>query len=304
MQVTFLGTSAARPTVERSVSSIAIQREGETLMFDCGEGTQRQMMRFGVSFTLAEIFVTHYHADHYLGIIGLIRTLGLQGREEPMTIFGPVGGRKLLGSAIDIGYERAPFEVIVRELKPGERLQRDAYDIVAYQADHGRSALGFAVVERERLGRFDPDKARALGIPEGPLWGTLHKGERVRLEDGTEIGPEELVGPPRPGRTVVYSGDTRPTAATREIAEGADLLIHDATFTHEELERARETSHSTAVEAAQVALSAGVQRLILTHVSARYSTDFYPLLNEAREVFPETLVAQDGMKIEIPYRES
>ncbi|MCZ6760469.1 MAG: ribonuclease Z [Gemmatimonadetes bacterium] len=301
MQVTFLGTSAARPTVERNVSSICIAREGETLMFDCGEGTQRQMMRFGVSFTLSEIFVTHYHADHYLGIGGLLRTLSLQGRTEPMTLYGPKGAERLLRRSIELGVERIAFEVDVKELKSGDRLKRAAYDIVVFPVKHGRDALGYALVEHKRLGRFDPGKAIEMGIPEGPLWGRLHRGETVKLPDGRDVGAADLVGPPRSGRKVVYTGDTRPSEEVVKIADGADLLIHDSTFGAEEADRAAETDHSTAVEAAQIALSARAKRLILNHLSARYSKDFQLLLDQAREVFPETLVAKDGMKIDVAY---
>ncbi len=301
MQVTFLGTSAARPTVERNVTSITIAREGETLMFDCGEGTQRQMMRYGVSFTLADIFVTHYHADHYLGLAGLLRTFGLQGRTEPMTLYGPAGAEKILGQMVSLGFERIPFPVEIIEVKPGDKFDRGEYDIVVFRADHGRNAVGYALVEHQRLGRFSPDKAREMGVPEGPLWGKLHRGETVTLDDGTSIGPSDLVGDPRPGRKVVFTGDTKPCKDVVDISLGADLLIHDGTFTSEEEERANDTSHSTARGAAQVALSAGVKKLAITHLSARFSTDFYPLLDEAKEVFPNTVVVRDGMKLEIPF---
>jgi ribonuclease Z len=309
LSLTFLGTSAARPTVERSVSAIALQREGETMLFDCGEGTQRQMMRYGVGFTLGEIFFTHFHSDHFLGVIGLVRTLGLQGRTEPLTLYGPRGGERVLRQALELGVERTPFEVAVHELSPGDRIVRDAYDIEVLAADHGGPAVSYVLREHERLGRFDPEKARALGIPEGPLWGRLHKGETVEWEDGRSGGqavrrsanPEDLVGPPRPGRLVVISGDTRPNPALVEAATGADLLVHEATFTHDEQERALETRHSTAREAAQVALAAQVKRLVLTHLSARFSTAWGELLDEAREVFPETVVAKDGMEVEVSF---
>jgi ribonuclease Z len=303
LAVTFLGTSAARPTVERNVSAIALVREGETLLFDCGEGTQRQMMRYGVSFALKEIFFTHFHADHYLGVIGLVRTLGLQGREEPMTLFGPPGASRVLSRAIELGYERAPFPVEIKELEPGTRLERRGYDLEVYAVDHARGAVGYAVREHERLGRFDPARAEALGVPEGPLWGRIHRGERVVLPDGREVGSAELVGPSRPGRLVVLTGDTRPTASVVEVAKGADLLVHEATFTDDERDRAAETGHSTAREAAGVAKAAGALQLALVHVSARYSANPSGLLDEAREVFEKTVVAKDGMTMEVPFRE-
>jgi ribonuclease Z len=306
LSVTFLGTSAARPTVERGVASIAVQREGETFLFDCGEGTQRQMMRYGVSFALSEIFVTHYHADHFLGILGLLRTLGLQGREEPFTLYGPRGAARVLGRAVELGIDRSPFPITIEEVTPGDRLERGDYVLEVFTVAHGRSAVGYAVREHQRLGRFDPDKARALGIPEGPQWGQIHRGESVEVGEGDDkriVDPTELVGAPRSGRLLVYTGDTRPSEEVVRVADGADLLIHEATFEHEERERARDTDHSTAVEAAQVALAAGVRKLALTHLSARYSASPRVLLEEAQTVFQETVVARDGMTIEMPFRD-
>ena len=303
LSILFLGTSAARPTVERSVSALALVREGETLLFECGEGTQRQMMRYGVSFALSEVFFTHFHADHFLGIIGLVRTLGLQGRTDPMRLYGPKGARRLLTGALNLGVERVPFEVDVVELEPDAALRRGDYEIMTYAADHGANALGYVLVEKDRLGRFDPARARELGVPEGSLWGRLQRGETVTLDDGRQVEPDTIVGPPRPGRKVVYSGDCRPCKATIEAAIGADLLVHEATFSIEEADRARETDHSTAHEAAEVARMARVRRLVLTHVSARYSRDPGPLLEEARAVFPETAVAKDGLEILVGYRE-
>ncbi|MDH3497975.1 MAG: ribonuclease Z [Gemmatimonadota bacterium] len=309
LTLTFLGTSAARPTVERSVSALAVHREGEMLLFDCGEGTQRQMMRYGVGFSLNDIFFTHFHGDHFLGVIGLVRTFALQGRTEPLVLSGPPGATRILGQAMDVGVERAPFPVEVRELKPGDRLPRDGYDLEVLPADHGGGAVGYALREHERLGRFDPEKARALGIPEGPLWGRLHRGEAVEWEERAgndpsirrSVDPSDLVGPPRPGRLIVLSGDTRPTQTLVEAATGADVLVHEATFTHEERDRAVETRHSTALEAAQVALAARARRLVLTHLSARFSAGWQDLLDEARTVFPETEVARDGMVVDVPY---
>lgn len=303
LSVTFLGTSAARPTVERNVPATAIVREGETLLFECGEGTQRQMMRYGVSFTLSDVFVTHFHADHFLGLVGLVRTLGLQGRTEPMRLYGPRGAKRVLGAALALGVERAPFAVEIEELAPGDRVEGKGYYVQAFETEHGRASVGYALVEHQRLGRFDPDKARALGIPEGPLWGRIHKGETIQLADGRTIEPVELVGPPRPGRKVVYSGDTRPCDSVVQAADDADLLIHEATFGDDEKDRARETEHSTATEAAQVALAARVRKLVLHHLSARYAADSAALLEQARAVFPETVVARDGMTIEIPFRD-
>lgn len=299
--VRFLGTSAARPTVERGVSSIAIIREGETMLIDCGEGTQRQMMRYGISFNLGDIFFTHFHGDHFFGVIGLLRTFALQGRTEPLRLWGPRGAQRMLKRALELGMDRMPFPVQISEIAAGDRVARSQYAVVPFAATHGGGALGFALVEEERRGRFNPEKARELGIPEGPLWGRIHRGESVTLEDGRVIVPSELVGPSRRGRTIVVSGDTRPSDEVARLASGADLLVHEATFGDEEAERAIETGHSTAREAAEIALRAGVARLVLTHLSARYSRDAESLLREAREVFPATTIARDGMEIEIGF---
>lgn len=304
LAVRFLGTSASRPTVERNVSSIALTREGETLLFDCGEGTQRQMMRYGITFALNEIFFTHLHADHVLGVIGLCRTMGLQGRVDPMRLYAPRGGEKLLRRALTLGNERQEFPVTITECVSGEPLKRAAYSIVPFDVPHSYSpALGYALVEADRLGRFNPERARELGVPEGRMWGELHRGRAVQLDDGRTISPAELVGPPRPGRKVVITGDCMPADATVEMAQGADLLVHEATFGEEELARAEETGHSTARQAAEVAARAGARQLALTHLSARYSRDPGELEREARAVFPNTVMARDGMTIEIPYRE-
>jgi ribonuclease Z len=302
LSVRFLGTSAARPTVERNVSSIAVIREGETLLFDCGEGTQRQMMRYGISFALDDVFITHFHGDHIIGVIGLFRTLALQGRTEPMRMWGPRGASRVLRGAAHFGVDRVGFPVEITEVAPGQRIARDGYSIIPFPAAHsGEVSMGYAIVEDDRKGRFDPDLARSLGIPEGPLWGKIHKGESVTLDDGRVIEPATLVGPRRSGRKLVLSGDTRPSEATIEAARGADLLIHEATFAQEEAVRASETGHSTALEAARVAAAAGVRRLALTHFSARYSRDPGELLREARELFEEVVLARDGMEIEIPF---
>jgi ribonuclease Z len=263
------------------------------------------MMRYGITFALTDIFFTHMHADHMLGVTGLLRTLALQGRTEPMNLYGPVGSEKLLWRAITLGSEKQHFEIKVVELAPDTPLKRHGYSIVPFAVEHGdRSAIGYHLVEETRLGRFNPEKAKEMGIPEGPLWGKIHKGETVNLPDGRTIQPSELVGPSRPGRRIVLTGDSRPSEATVVAATGADLLVHEATFTTEEAPRALETGHSTAREAAEVAAKAGVKRLILTHVSARYSRDTSELEREAREVFPETVIARDGMEVDIPFEQN
>ncbi len=305
LSVRLLGTSATRPTVERNVASLALVREGETLLFDCGEGTQRQMMRYGVSFSLQDIFFTHFHADHVIGVIGLMRTMSLQGREERLRLWGPRGAARMLKRAEDFGMDRLSFPLEIAELEPGQKVPRTDYDVVPYPVDHrGARALGYTLVEHDRKGRFNPELARELGVPEGPLWGEIHRGRAVTLADGRMIEPSVLVGAPRPGRKIVITGDTRPCAASIEASRGADLLVHEATFGDEEQARAAETGHSTAREAATVAAAAGVGTLVLVHFSARYSRDASDLGREAREVFERTTVGKDGMEIEVPYRDA
>ncbi len=323
IRVRFLGTAAARPTVARNVSGIAVQREGESFLWDCGEGTQRQIMRYGSGFSFSHIFITHAHADHFLGIPGLLRTMGLQGREEPMTVYGPAGSGPLLEAAVRMGVERLHFPVHVRSLEDGERVDFRGWAVHAFAVDHGVAAFGYALVEEARLGRFDVEAVRRLGVPEGPLYGRLHRGETIEM-DGRVISPDDVVGQPRPGRKVVYSGgtppddvagqprpgrkvvysgDTRPNRRTVEMAVGADLLIHEATFGADEDKRARETRHSTAAEAASVAARARTRQLVLTHISARYSDAPRLLRRQARAVFAATEVAHDGLELEIGYRE-
>src|SRR5437016_11973637 len=269
------------------------------------------MMRYGVSFALSEIFFTHFHADHFLGVIGLIRTLGLQARAEPIMLYGPHGAKKVLTQAIQLGVERIPFQVEIREVKPGEVLgqraagnvQRDSYEIHVFKTEHGGGSVGYALREHERRGRFDVEKAKAAGIPEGPLWGKLSKGEAIELADGRRLTADGFVGPARPGRMIAFTGDTRPCASTVDAAQGADLLIHEATFGEEERDRARDTGHSTAKEAAQVALASKAKRLVLSHVSARYSISADEMVKEAREVFPNATVAKDGLELDVPFAE-
>ena len=305
LAVRLLGTSASRPTVERNVASVAIVREGETLLVDCGEGTQRQMMRYGVSFGLADIFFTHFHADHVIGVIGLLRTMSLQGRTDPLRIWGPRGAQRTMKRAEDFGMDRLTFPIQVEELDAGKVIGRKDYSIVTFPVDHrGSRSLGYALVEEERKGRFNPELARSLGIPEGPLWGEIHRGRSVTLADGRVIEPSQLVGAPRTGRKVVITGDTRPCAGTVEAARGADVLVHEATFGDEEAARAIETGHSTAREAAMVARDAGVGTLLLTHFSARYSRDASDLGKEARQCFERTIVGKDGMELEVAYRDA
>ncbi len=306
LRVVFLGTSSARPTVARNTSALIVQREGELYLFDCGEGTQRQMMRFGVGFSVKDIYLTHLHADHYLGTTGLLRTMSLQGREQPMRIFCPPGGVELLEAAAGLEMEELPFELEILALEPRAEVRHDGYSITAFKADHPGGANGYVLREDVRPGRFYPERARELGVPEGPLFGRLQRGEPVRLDDGREVKPDQVMGLPRPARTLVYTGDTRPSSVTVDAAKDCDLLIHEATFSEEEVERAARTGHSTARQAGEIAKRAGARRLILTHLSARYSERAFVLEREAKKACSrscELAVAYDGLKIEIPHHD-
>ncbi len=303
LRLTFLGTSAAAPTAGRNLSGIAVKRDSELFLVDCGEGTQRQMIRFGTGFSIDAVFFTHFHADHYLGIIGFLRTLGMQGRDKPLILFGPRPASTLLSRAIRLGIEEFPFPVEVREVRPGMNVwDGDGYHVETFETQHRIHSVGYTLAEDLRPGRFDPDRARAMGVPEGPLFGRLQRGEAVTLPDGRVVKPDAIVGPARAGRRVVLSGDTRPCESTVKASEGADVLVHESTFGDEERERAVETGHSTAREAARVARQAKVKRLVLTHLSSRYDNDAATLLRQAKEELNDTQihVAHDGFVVEVP----
>lgn len=301
LRVTFLGTSAAQPTIHRNLSGIAVKADTDLLLFDCGEGSQRQMIRFGTGFGVDAVFFTHFHADHYLGIIGFIRTLGMGGRETPLTLYGPSPARRILHAALYLGTERLDFPVEVKELKDGDRVERINYSVQAVGVDHRVNGLGYVLEEHTRPGRFDVQKASALGVPPGPAFGLLQKGQPVQSADGRTVQPGEVLGPSRPGRKLVISGDTRPCDNLAAAAAGADLLIHESTFSDDEQARAIETRHSTAREAGQVAKSAGAKRLVLTHLSSRHDVDPGRLLEQARESFGGPVeVAWDGYTVELP----
>jgi len=302
MRVTFLGTSGAVPTTERNVSGLLLRREGERFLFDCGEGTQRQMMRYSTGFAVSHLFVTHTHGDHVLGIPGLLQTWDFNDREAPLAIHTPGGTRGTIERLVSATGTRPSYPLRINEVTPGDvALRTDEYGVRAFGTDHRSTSVGYALVETERKGRFDRERAEELGVPVGPKFSKLHDGEPVELEDGTVVRPEQVVGPPRPGRRVVYTGDTRPTDATVEAADGADLLVHDATFADDRRERAGQTGHATARQAAEIAARAGAKRLALTHVSSRYAGDPSPLEREAREVFDGAFVPDDGDEVEVPY---
>ena len=303
LRVTFLGTAGAVPTTERNPSGVFVNREGDRLLFDAGEGTQRQMMRFGTGFSVSEIFLTHLHGDHVYGLPGLLETMDFNDREDSLTIHTPRRTRSDVTDLLTACGGSPSFPVHVTEVAPGETaMDGGDYEVRAFETDHRTISVGYALVEDDRKGRFDRERAEELGVPVGPKFSQLHEGEPVELEDGRVIEPEQVVGPSRPGRRVVYTGDTRPGAAVVEAAADADLLIHDATFAEEYAGRARETAHATAREAGRVAARAGVARLLLTHVSSRYAGDASILAREAREAFDgDVTVASDGLEIDVPY---
>jgi ribonuclease Z len=302
LDVVFLGTAASMPTAQRGPAAVLVRRGSERLLFDCGEGTQRQLQRSAIGLPdLQEIFLTHFHADHFLGLPGMLKTFALRGREEtPLTVYGPRGVKELFNRLRPF-VGRLPYPLTLVELEAGRTLERDGYTIEGFPVEHGLDALGYAIVEPQRPGRFDVAAADALGVPDGPARGRLQAGEEVTVESGRIVGPAQVLGEARPGRKVVLTGDTAPSPAVVQAAHGANLLVHEASFLSDEVERARETMHSTAAQAAEVARLAQVRLLALTHVSPRY---FGPeLADEARSVFPETVVPRDFDLIEVPFPE-
>jgi ribonuclease Z len=302
LDVVFLGTAASMPTAQRGPAALLVRRGSERLLFDCGEGTQRQLQRSSIGLPdLQEIFLTHYHADHFLGLPGMLKTFALRGRDEtPLTVHGPRGLRELFKQLRPF-LGRLPYPLTLEELEPGERLDRGEYTLEAFAVEHGLDAIGYTLLEQERPGRFDVAAANALGVPDGPGRGRLQSGGEIELADGRTVTPDQVLGEPRRGRKLVVTGDTAPSPLVVQAAHGADLLVHEASFLAEEAERARETMHSTAADAAEVARLAQVRLLALTHVSPRY---FGPELEvEAREAFPDTVVPRDFDVIEVPFPE-
>jgi ribonuclease Z len=299
LDVLFIGTAGSAPSARRGLPATLVRRGGDRLLFDCGEGTQRQLLRSIGLLDLEEVFITHFHADHFLGLPGMLKTFSLRGRETPLTVYGPPGLRRLFG-ALDPVIGRTGFELRLVELEPGEELRRDEYVIAPFAVDHRVRAYGYALVEHERPGRFDEERARELGVSPGPDFGRLHAGEPVRGSEG-EVTSDQVVGPSRPGRKVVLTGDTAPSELTKVVAHRADLLVHEASFAEEESARAKETGHTTARAAAELAAAAEVQLLALTHISPRYAGG--ELRDEARAVFERTIVPRDLDRVEIPFPE-
>ncbi|MBA5942320.1 MAG: ribonuclease Z [Methanophagales archaeon] len=304
LRITFLGTGGATPTPNRNPSAIAVNRESELMLFDCGEGAQQQMMRAKTGMKVNTIFITHFHADHVLGIPGLLQTMALQDREEPLEIYGPRDVGRFIDHLQALGYTGRSFEVRAIELRPGDVVRRTGYEIRTLKTVHNVVSIGYVLEEDIRPGRFNRERAIELGITPGPLFARLQSGHSISLE-GREIRPEQVLGPPRPGRKIVYTGDTRPCESVIEASKNADLLIHDGTLSEETEEYAVDYMHSTVSEAAEVAMKARVRRLILTHLSARHShlEGAIKLKEEARSVFANTDVASDLMRVEVRYRD-
>ena len=295
-----LGTSSGKPTSKRNVSALAVAREAEWLLFDCGEGAQMQVPRAGLSPNrLAAVFITHLHGDHFNGLPGLLSTMGLDRRTRDLTLAGPRGIREYLDTLERLRVIFLTYAVEKKEVAESATVyDTDEYTVSARPLDHRLFALGYRIDERPRAGRFNVARARALGVPEGPLWGKLQSGKNVTLDDGNVIHPSDVLGEQRPGKSVAYCLDTRPCASSLELAREVDLLIHEATYAGEFAAEAHEYGHSTAAQAARTARDAGARRLLITHFSSRYP-DPSPLLEEARAIFPETILAEDLMEIEV-----
>src|SRR5215813_3146403 len=303
MKVVPLGTSSGKPTLKRSVSALAVAREAEWLLFDCGEGTQTQVARAGLSQSrLAAMFVTHLHGDHFNGVAGLLSTMGLDRRTRSLLLTGPKGINEYLNTLerLKVIFINYPIELNELEAFDGaaEVFQTAEYTVTTRQLDHRLFALGYRIDEHAKPGRFNVHRALELDVPEGPLWGRLQAGEEVVTASGRIVRPSDVLGAPRPGKSVAYCLDTRPCAAAVDLARNVDLLIHEATYTEEFAAEAQQYGHSTATQAARTARDAGARRLLITHFSSRYP-DPAPLLQEAREIFPDTILAEDLMETEV-----
>ena len=303
LRITFLGTAASIPTSKRALSAVALKREGELFLFDCGEGTQREMIKAKIGFNRkTRIFITHMHGDHILGLPGILQTMSLLGRDKPLQIYGPQGIAEFIDAIKRTVRFSLRFPVEVYEVEEGLLCREEGYEIHSAWAEHSVPSLAYALLEKPRPGRFNPERAASLGVPKGPLWSRLQRGLDVKLPNGRIVKPGDVLGPQRPGRKIVYVGDTRPSENIANFAFGADVLIHEATFAEDLAERAEEDMHSTPSGAALIAKKANVKLLILTHISARYG-DPRVLLEEARKNFPNVMVAEDFMSIDVPLKD-
>lgn len=304
LQIIFLGTAAGVPTRRRNLPGILLQREGEQLLFDCGEGVQRQILIAKTNFNkITKIFVTHLHGDHVMGLPGLLQTMALMNREKKLDIYGPPKIRQFLQGIGETVQFILTFQVEIHEIKKaGIVCEEKDYTVRAVRSKHVLTSYAYAYLEKPRPGTFYPERAKALNVPKGPLWSKLQEGRNVKLPEGATIRPEEVIGPPRQGRKVVYTGDTRPFKLLEKFAFGADVLIHDSTLGDELVKRAREYGHSTVAQAARTAKNALVKKLVLSHISQRYE-DMNKWLIQARKIFKNTIVAEDFMRIEVPLLE-
>jgi ribonuclease Z len=299
IRVVFLGTSAGAPTRERNVACVAVVLDGRALLFDCGEGTQQQLLRGPIRFgAIDAVFITHLHGDHLFGLPGLVATLGMYGRTAPLDVYGPSGLTAYVDAVRATSQFHPAFEVRLHDVSEGLARAADGYRVTAAPLIHSVDCLGFAVIEDDRPGVFDVERARELGIPEGPLFGQLQRGNAVTLPDGRIVPSSAVVGPTRPGRRIVYCTDTRPCDAAVALARNADVLIHESTYANDMATEAVDRFHATAREAATIAARARARQLILTHFSARYP-DTSLLVEEARAVFPNTLAAHDFAEHEV-----
>jgi len=302
MQIVFLGTSGSWPTPKRNVSAIAIKRGPEVLLFDCGEGTQRQFMLSKLSFMqVRRVFLTHFHGDHFLGLPGMIQSMTMNGREAPLEVYGPQGVERLVSELVSLGYFTPGFSIPTKELRPGSSFDGGDYIVRAFEAVHTVPGLGYVLEEKTRPGRFLREKAESLGIPPGPLYSRLQDGHAVTV-GGKTFEPSDVLGPPRRGRKIVYTGDSLPHEGLIEIARGADVLIHDATSDAALEEKANRYGHSSSRQAAIVAKEAGVGLLILTHFSPRYE-DASSILADAKAIFENSRLAEDFAEVDVPYPE-
>ena len=299
MYIVFLGTGGGIPTPERSLSSFILNYEGQILMFDCGEGTQHQMVKAKIGFGKeTKVFITHLHGDHVLGLPGLIQTMSLLGRTKKLEIFGPKGLKEFLEASRTYIQFNLRFPVEIKEAKEGIIYKNKKFKILARWAEHSIPNLAYAFVENKKPGKFHPEKALELGVPKGPLWHKLQHGKKVKLKNGRIIEPSQVVEPPKPGIKIVYSGDTKPCKNVLKLAKNADLLIHECTFDDSLAEKAEVEWHSTPTGVAELAKKASVKNLVLTHVSARYKNAKI-FLEQAKKNFPNVRVAEDLMRIEL-----
>lgn len=297
MEIIFLGTSSAVPTLERNHPSIALRAFAEVMLFDCGEGTQRQLIEAKISpMKITKIFISHFHGDHILGLGGLIQSLGFRGREKDLDIYGPKGLHKIINAISNFGYFQINYNLNIHEIDDGTIIETEEYVVECAKVEHNIPSYAYSIREKKKP-LFLRKKAEELGIPPGPLYGKLHKGEEVEFE-GRIIKPEQVLGEAKKGKKISYSGDTRPCEEMIRLARDSDILIHESTYEAEDHQRAVDNAHSTSVEAAEIAREANVNELVLTHISTRYTSD-ENILSEAQKVFKNTKVAKDYMKIDL-----